>query len=103
MADPKDHVPATRAADVRSPGAGRQATDGEARAFDGDLGVGTPANVDIHKLGQDDRPQEYWGEPADPGATFSSNHSRRGEPTQAERVQGGKTRRANKDIVSRRN
>lgn len=68
-----------------------------------DLGVGTPANVDIHKLGQSDRPQESWGEPADPGATFSSNHSRRPLPTEAERGQGRKTRQANKDIVSRRN
>jgi hypothetical protein len=103
MADPNDHASATRAPSAPKQASGRPETGAEARAFDGDLGVGTPANVDIHKLGQGDRPQEYWGEPADPDATFSSNHSRRGEPTQAERVQGGKTRRANKDIVSRRN
>jgi hypothetical protein len=78
MADPNDRTPAA------------------------DLGVGTPANVDIHKLGQGDRPQEYWGEPGDPGATFSSNHSRRALPSEAERGQGRKTRQANKDIVSRR-
>jgi hypothetical protein len=69
----------------------------------GDLGAGTPANVDLHKLGQEDRPQEDWGEPAAEGATFSSNHSRRGERLEAERGQGAKTRAANKDIVSRRN
>ena len=68
----------------------------------GDLGAGTPANVDIHKLGQDDRPQEYWGEAAGSGATYSSNHNRRPVRTEAERGQGRKTRQANKDIVSRR-
>jgi hypothetical protein len=68
----------------------------------GDLGAGTPPNVDVHKLGQEDKPQEDWGEPAAEGATFSSTHTRRGEPTEAQRGQGAKTRRANKDIVSRR-
>lgn len=68
----------------------------------GDLGAGTPANVDVHKLGQDDRPQEDWGEPADEGAVFSSNHTSRAERTEAERGQGSKTRQLNKDIVSRR-
>lgn len=67
-----------------------------------DLGEGVPPNVDIHKLGQDDRPEQDWGEPGDPEATFSSNHSRRPLPTEAERGQGRKTRTANKDIVSRR-
>jgi hypothetical protein len=69
---------------------------------DADLGVGTPANVDVHKLGQADDPQQHWGEPAGEGATFSSNHTRRGERTEADRAQGAKTRNANKDIVSRR-
>ena len=68
----------------------------------GDLGAGTPANVDVHKLGQEDRPQDDWGEPAAAEATFSSNHSRRPERVEAERGQGRKTRTANKDIVSRR-
>ena len=68
----------------------------------GDLGAGTPPNVDVHKLGQEDRPQEDWGEPADEGAMFSANHTRRAEKTEAERSQGAKTRQANKDIVSRR-
>lgn len=69
---------------------------------EGDLGAGTPANVDQHKLGQPDKPQQDWGESAAPEATFSSNHTRRGEKTEAERGQGLKTRQANKDIVSRR-
>ncbi|RAK63405.1 hypothetical protein [Phenylobacterium kunshanense] len=67
----------------------------------GDLGTGTPANVDVHKLGQDDRPQSDWGEAAE-GAVFSSNHSRRAERTEIERGQGSKTRMANKAQVSRR-
>lgn len=69
---------------------------------EGDLGAGTPANVDVHKLGQEDKPEEDWGEPAGEAATFSSNHSRRAERVEAERGQGSKTRTANKDIVSRR-
>jgi hypothetical protein len=103
MAD--DHTSATSAANAgraRTQGAGGQrkaAGATEQRNFDGDLGSGTPANVDIHKLGQGDRPQEYWGETGGAEATFSSNHSRRGETNLG---QGGKTRRANKDIVSRR-
>jgi hypothetical protein len=75
--------------------------DPERRSF-GDLGAGTPANVDLHKLGQSDNPEEDWGEPADPEAVFSSNHTRRAERTEAERSQGAKTRRMNKDMVSRR-
>ena len=80
----------------------RRATNPQPRSFEGDLGAGTPPNVDVHKLGQEDRPQEDWGEPAAEGATFSANHSRRAVRTEAERSQGSKTRTANKDIVSRR-
>ena len=102
MAD--DHTSATSAAKAtrtQGPsGQGKPKGGAEQRSFDGDLGSGTPANVDIHKLGQGDRPQEYWGETGGAEATFSSNHSRRGETTTL--GQGGKTRRANKDIVSRR-
>lgn len=68
----------------------------------GDLGTGTPANVDIHKTGQDDRPEADWGEAAGEGATFSSNHTRRPDRTEAERGQGPKTRQLNKDINSGR-
>lgn len=68
----------------------------------GDLGEGTPANVDIHKLGQTDNPEQDWGEPAGEGAMHSQTHTRRGEKTEAERGQGAKTRAHNKDIISRR-
>lgn len=66
---------------------------------EGDLGAGTPANVDIHKLGQSDNPQEDWGDPADEGAQFSSNHTTRGRP---EQERGAKTRQYTKDVFSRR-
>lgn len=93
-------------------GRSRQRAPGEPRAIDdrnaagigdaGDLGAGTPAGVDIHDVGQDDGPEQEWGEPADEGATHSANHSRRGVKTEAERGQGRLTRQLNKDIVSRR-
>lgn len=66
------------------------------------LGEGTPANVDIHKLGQDDKPEADWGDEVEEDATFSSTNTRRGIRTEAERGQGAKTRAANKDQVSRR-
>ena len=90
-------MPNDRTVNGRNPASGQAAGSGR-----GDLGSGTPPNVDVHKLGQGDRPQEDWGEPADEGAVFSSNHTRRPERSEAERGQGRKTRRANKDIVSRR-
>ena len=62
----------------------------------------TAAAVDPHKLGQRDNPQEDWGDAPDEGTVHSSNHSRRGEKTEAERGQGVKTRAHFKDIVSRR-
>lgn len=69
---------------------------------EGDLGAGTPANVDVHKLGHDDHPEQEWGEPAGEGAVYSSNHTRRPERTEAQRGQGAKTRQATKDQISRR-
>jgi hypothetical protein len=85
---------------------------GEGRSFDdrnaagigdaGDLGASTPAGVDIHDVGQDDKPEQDWGDEAEEGLAHSANHSRRGVKTEAERGQGAKTRAANKDIVSRR-
>lgn len=69
---------------------------------EGDLGAGTPANVDVHKLGQDDNPEQDWGEPADEGAQFSSNRTNRGGRTELERGQGAKTRQHTKDVLSRR-
>jgi hypothetical protein len=68
----------------------------------GDLGEGTPANVDIHNLGQGDKPEQDWGAPADPTATYSSTNSNRGGRTELERGQGAKTRAFNKDQISRR-
>jgi hypothetical protein len=68
----------------------------------GDLGEGTPAGVDVHDLGQQDKPQQEWGPEADEEALFSSNHTRRPVRTEAERGQGAKTRKRNKDIISRR-
>jgi hypothetical protein len=68
----------------------------------GDLGAGTPPNVDIHDLGQEDNPQEAWGDETEEGLIHSANHTRRPIKTEAERGQGAKTRRANKDIISRR-
>ena len=47
-------------------------------------------------------PEEDWGEPADPGATYSANHTRRPAKTEADRSQGPKTRKAAKDQISRR-
>jgi hypothetical protein len=74
---------------------------GEAAVDDvaADLALG---GVDARNLGQRDNPQEDWGQPAGDGATFSSNHSRRAVRVEAERAQGSKTRRATKDIISRR-
>jgi hypothetical protein len=60
--------------------------------------VGAPNNVDPHKLGDDDRPQEDWGEPATE-AVHSANHTRRPDKTEAARGQGRKTLSRNKDIV----
>lgn len=82
------------------PNLGRDEAD--IHAIDGDLGAGTPANVDIHKLGQPDNPEADWGEAGDPEAVFSSNHTRRADRIEAERGQGIKTRRLNKDTISRR-
>jgi len=72
------------------------------RGEGGDLGSGTPAGVDIHDVGQDDKPEQDWGDEGDEAMMHSADHSRRGIKTEAERGQGAKTRAANKDIVSRR-
>src|SRR5262249_53858602 len=88
---------------AQPPGAGLD--DRNAAGLDeggGDLGAATPPGVDVHHLGQEDNPQQDWGEEMGQDATFSSNHARRAVRTEAERGQGVKTRRRNKDIVSRR-
>src|ERR1700756_1035628 len=87
-----DAAPGTRLNDRNAAGLGDS----------GDLGAGTPANVDVHNLGQKDRPQEEWGEPAGEAATFSSDNTRKGLGIEADRSQGAKTRRLSKDIISRR-
>jgi hypothetical protein len=46
-------------------------------------------------------PEEDWGEPAE-GAAYSANHANRGAKTDAERGPGAKTRKASKDMISRR-
>ena len=99
----------------RDPNRDQSATSPETRSFEGDmdapmeadrpspdLGEGVPPNVDIHKLGQSDNPEESWGEPAGEGAVFSSNHTRRAVTTEGERGQGAKTRQHNRDAFSRR-
>ena len=65
-------------------------------------GASAQPNVDIHRLGQKDVPQEDWGEPAGEGAMHSANHTRRPIKTEAERGQGKLTRARTKDIISRR-
>jgi hypothetical protein len=67
----------------------------------GMLGAGTPANVDIHNIGEQDNPEAEWGEPLT-GAVHSSNNTRVGVRTEAQRGQGPRTRQMNKDIVSKR-
>lgn len=89
---------------AREPGAGLDDRNAAGLGEAGDLGAGTPAGVDIHDLGQKDRPEEEWGEEdvTDEGIMHSSNHTRRPIKTEAERGQGAKTRRMTKDIISRR-
>lgn len=66
------------------------------------LGDGLPTNVDPHDLGEADNPQADWGEATDGAAVHGANHTRRPLKTEAERGQGARTRKLNKDIVSRR-
>ena len=92
-----------REAAAEAPGAGLDDRNAAGmQAVVGDLVAGTPPAVDVHDLGQPDSPEQEWGEEMDEGATFSSNNTRKGVRTEAERGQGAKTRRLNKDIISRR-
>jgi hypothetical protein len=102
---PAEHTPQVLAGRVVEPAA----VDEEPRAFAdaGDtqepwLGEGVPANIDVGDTGDDDNPQNDWGEPAGEGAMHGVNHTRRPERTEAMRGQGPKTRKATKDIISRR-
>jgi hypothetical protein len=65
------------------------------------FGQGTQANLDPNDIGERDDPELDWGEP-EPGAVFSSNHTRRGVKTEAERGQGRLTRARNKEIINRK-
>lgn len=100
--DPAGSGDAGAGAEDRSFGSAEDDRDAAGVGQAGDLGEGTPANVDIHKLGQVDNPEQDWGEPAGEGAMHSQTNTRRGEKTEAERGQGAKTRAHNKDIISRR-
>lgn len=113
-------TPAANRAEMQGLGVGQKEMDAqrareETRAFDSseeergaaapegaELGTGTPANVDVHDIGDDDKPMQDWGEETDEGLMHSANHTRRPIKTEAERGQGRKTRRATKDIISRR-
>lgn len=88
----------------RTPGPGAALDDRNRAGMQqaGDLGAGTPPNVDVHDLGQDDNPQAEWGDEVDEDMMHSADHTRRPERTEAERGQGAKTRRMTKDIISRR-
>lgn len=100
---PMEHTPQILAGGRVEPGGGDAETPRGDGLDDGAwLGEGTPANVDVHKLGERDTPENDWGEPADEGAVHGSNHTRRPDRTEAERGQGAKTRAHSKDIISRR-
>ena len=78
------------------------------RGLEQGLGVGQ-RELDAHRepaidppLLEEANPEEDWGQPADQGATYSANHTTRGEKTEAERGPGPKTRSATKDQISRR-
>ena len=70
-----------------------------AKPEDRTVSPGSPTNP---TAARGDNPQEDWGDPAGEGAVFSSNHADRGRRTELERGQGAKTRRLNKDTISRR-
>jgi hypothetical protein len=87
---------------ARAAGRGRDDRDTADLEEEAELGAGTPAGVDVHHVGDEDNPQEDWGEATDEPMMHSANHTRRPIKTEAERGQGRKTRTATKDIISRR-
>jgi len=104
-------TPAANRAEMQGLGVGQQEKDARrapSRAEPSDLqeeaelGAGTPAGVDVHDIGDEDKPEEDWGEETDEAMMHSANHTRRPIKTEAERGQGRKTRTATKDIISRR-
>ena len=62
----------------------------------GDLGAGTPANVDVHDIDQDDNPQAEWGQDTGGAAVHSTS---RGDRAQG-KSQGPKTQARAKEINS---
>ncbi|MDO8902073.1 MAG: hypothetical protein Q7V15_12035 [Phenylobacterium sp.] len=60
----------------------------------GDLGAGTPANVDIHDIDQDDNPQAEWGQDTDGAAVHSASRGDRAPG----KSQGPKTQARAKEI-----
>lgn len=62
----------------------------------GDLGAGTPANVDIHDIDQDDNPQAEWGQDTGGAAVHSTS---RGDRAQG-KSQGPKTQARTREINS---
>ncbi len=62
----------------------------------GDLGAGTPANVDVHDLEQDDNPQAEWGQDTGGAAVHSASRGDRAP----EKSQGPKTQARTKEINS---
>lgn len=98
--DPQRTEPFPR--DEAGPGGDLDDRNAAGRSVGEELGEGTPANVDIHDVGQDDKPEADWGAPPDEGAAYSTNHTRRPVKTEADRGQGRKTRKAQKDQISRR-
>ena len=99
-------TPAVKRAEMQRLGAGQKKADAQRDTADleeeAELGTGTPAGVDVHDIGDEDNPQQDWGDETDEGLTHSANHTRRPIKTEADRGQGRKTRAATKDIISRR-
>ena len=58
-------------------------------------------SFDPARIGEADDPQNDWGEP-ETGAEHGMTHARRAVVPSTERLQGGKTRAATKDQISRR-
>jgi hypothetical protein len=101
--EPGDVQGSAAAINAGAPGAVLDDRNAAGMGQAGDLGASTPANVDIHNIGQSDNPEQEWGdELIGEGGVHSSNNTRKGIRTEAERGQGAKTRQFNKDEISRR-
>lgn len=77
-------------------------TDREDRSFQARPQDDPLAQVDPARLGQRDTPEEDWGDPLDGEAQHGANHLAREDRPEPDRGHGAKTRRASKDIISRR-